>query len=195
MKTYYRNHSIGLELVEQSDIAWVNQMEFNSSEGFQKKLSFPAGRWATYPSTGKGTSFWVPKLSPGKHNYRRWCTRMKADLLFQLKIILQLSTILWVKRQSGVSWYNLSPHGFRTSVITLLYLYQSPSCFRGYTLSCIILRLINLARWEDCWNRFRLGNMQNGCSLGWPGGGMPSSSASVHPWGCSRVWKPGLLRG
>lgn len=144
-------------------------MEFNSSEGFQK-LSFPVGRWATYPTTGKGASFWLPKLSPRKHNYRRWCTHMKADLLFQLRIILQLSTTPWVKRQNGVSWYNLSPHGFRSSIIILLYLYQSPSCFRDHMLSCTILGLINLARQKDCWIRSRLGKMQNGCSLDWPGG-------------------------
>lgn len=74
----------------------------------------------------------------------------------------------------------LSPHGFRSSATILLYLYQSPSCFRGHTLSCIIPRLINLARWEDCWNRSRLAHMQNGCSLVWPGGGLSSHKVWHH---------------
>lgn len=90
---------------------------------------------------------------------------------FQLRISVQLPTVLQVKSQSGDFKGNPSPGGYRSFVITSCYLYKSPFCFRGQFTFCIIPRLINLARREGHWNRCRSANMQNGCSLGWPGGG------------------------
>lgn len=120
---------------------------------------------------------------------------MKADL-FQLRIILQLSTILWVKSHSGVSWD--SPSLVAPDPLPFPTLYKSPPCSRGHTVYCIILRLINFTRWEGHWNRSRLGNMQKGCSLGWPGGRLSFHKVWHHHLqvclsGNSAVWKLALL--
>lgn len=120
-------HTTGIRILawdlwnNHSDTTWVKKMGFNSSEGFQRKPVFPAGRWTICSTIGMGASFCSLTFTR-EIELQRKCPYLKADLLFQLRIILQLSNVLEVKGQRGASWYCPSTGGSSSSDIISCYL-------------------------------------------------------------------------
>lgn len=112
-----------------SDTTWVKKMGFNSSEGFQRKPVFPAGRWTICSTIGMGASFCSLTFT------REIRVTKKMPILegrspFSTKNHSSAIKCSWGKGPKG-GFLVLSFHRWLQFLWHHFLLSQSPSCSRG----------------------------------------------------------------